>query len=126
MLKDNFFSISSLSCQEGNVNAEISLNPDHTIYEGHFPNNPVTPGVCQIQIVRDVLSQVLNQQVFLSEAKNIKFLNVLLPSETELKLKLEYSEIDLGYKTKAVLLSGEKIFLKFTGQFRTYLNELSK
>ncbi len=126
MQNTQFYSISSLSSQEGNASAEISLNPDHTIYEGHFPNNPVTPGVCQIQIVRDVLSQALNQKFFLSEAKNIKFMNVLTPTVKDLILKLEFSQLNPGYKANAVLSSGETVFLKFSGQFQTELNHSFK
>ena len=29
----------------------LRLNPDHPIYHAHFPGNPITPGVCIVQIV---------------------------------------------------------------------------
>ena len=36
---------------------KIRLNPDHEIYRAHFPGNPITPGVCIVQIISEVLGE---------------------------------------------------------------------
>ncbi len=30
--------------EENSYNVEVELNPEHEIYEGHFPEQPVVPG----------------------------------------------------------------------------------
>lgn len=47
MLLDNFYTIlSSEQPDETSGTVLLELNPDHAIYQGHFPAHPVVPGVC--------------------------------------------------------------------------------
>ena len=52
ILRDTFYKINTLKFQENVLEAEISIDAKHAIYEGHFPNNPVTPGVVQLEMVK--------------------------------------------------------------------------
>lgn len=61
----------------------IRLNAGHTIFKGHFPGNPIVPGVCQIQMVTEILEEHYKKPLFLKQVANIKFLAVLKPEETE-------------------------------------------
>ncbi len=114
---NQLYKILDLKEEDHTIQAVISLNADHPIYEGHFPSNPVTPGVCQVQIVKEVISRLMGKPCFLVEAKNIKFLSMLTPEEKNVTLNLEYSEQDNQIKVKSQLSSGDKIFLKFSGLF---------
>ncbi|MBU2515166.1 3-hydroxyacyl-ACP dehydratase [bacterium] len=117
MFNNQLYKILELKEEGQTIQAVISLNADHAIYEGHFPSNPVTPGVCQIQIVKDIISRLKGKPCFLVEAKNIKFLSMLTPQEKNVRLDLEYSEQNNQIKVKSQLSSGDKIFLKFSGLF---------
>jgi len=77
MFKNHFYFVEDLLIDNNVVFATIKLNPNHAIYHGHFTGNPVTPGVCQIQIVKEMLCEILQQTFILTDAKSIKFLNVL-------------------------------------------------
>ena len=65
--------------EDNTLKAVIELNVDHEIFKGHFPDNPILPGVCQIEIVGELLSKYYNKDHNLSAAKNIKFLSVVNP-----------------------------------------------
>lgn len=121
MLKDSFYSVIDFQKQEGSIQATILLNPDHRIYDGHFPGNPVTPGVCQIQIIKEVISDLIGQPLYLVEAKTIKFLKVLTPHFKNIDLKLDYAVTDNGIKVTATLYQESSVFLKFSGQFQKKL-----
>ena len=47
ILQVDFYTINNLQVVGTTVNAELVLNAGHSIYEGHFPGQPVTPGVCR-------------------------------------------------------------------------------
>ncbi len=82
LLQDSFYTvIKSESTPEGLV-AELKINADHSIFEGHFPNNPVTPGVVQLEIVKELVSDFIGRKVNLSTLSNSKFLAILNPVET--------------------------------------------
>lgn len=60
----------------------VRLNPAHEIYRAHFPGQPVTPGVCQIQLATELLSVLLDAEAILTDAKSVKYIAVIRPEET--------------------------------------------
>jgi len=98
----------------------VQLNPEHDIFKGHFPGQPVLPGVCQIEILGHSLEKETGKQVYLGNAKNIKFLKIIDPlisSLLILKVKiLESSEESI--KVSAVLDTDEGAYFKFKGSFK--------
>lgn len=119
MLKDDFFTIKNVSPESSHqYQVEIELNPHHSIYKGHFPGLPVLPGVCQIEIVKEVLEEILTKSLHLSEAKNIKFTHPVDPRQTtSLILNLTFEEKKERILAKASLHAEEEVCLKFSGSF---------
>jgi 3-hydroxyacyl-[acyl-carrier-protein] dehydratase len=99
---------------------ELELNPAHPVYAGHFPGNPVVPGVCQVQMITELLSGTQGNDLRLLSADNVKFMSLMVPAKTrvidaELNIKTaENGEISAN----AILREGETIFIKFKGLFR--------
>ena len=62
----DFYTLQSSEKEEnGRFIAKITLNKDHDIFNGHFPGNPVTPGVCMMQIVKELTEEFTGKQLFL-------------------------------------------------------------
>lgn len=74
-------------------NAFIALNKDHEIYQAHFPGNPITPGACMLQIIREVTSKVMDKPLSFTSASNIKFKKLIDPNKTN-KIRLHLSIIE--------------------------------
>lgn len=125
MSKDSFYAMSNLERDGTKTTAQITLNPKHPIYGGHFPGNPVTPGVCQIQIIKETLGHVYGKSLFLKSAKSIKFLNVLTPQTSPIDLTLDYVDSAPGVNVTATLAAGETVFLKFSGYFQSEMDDPS-
>jgi 3-hydroxyacyl-[acyl-carrier-protein] dehydratase len=128
MLMDNFYTIidrvkaedvtGGLSDKPGKrYDFTIKLNPDHPVYGGHFPGNPVVPGVCQVQIIKELTSVVLEKEVILSQSDNIKFLSMIRPEETPvLKVTIDIREKETGFwNVTGIISKDEQVFLKFKG-----------
>lgn len=81
-LLNDFFSIDKQIDTGGVITFSIGLNPEHIIYWAHFPNLPITPGVCIIQMVTECLELVVGKKLRLKRIKNVKFLTVLSPKDT--------------------------------------------
>jgi 3-hydroxyacyl-[acyl-carrier-protein] dehydratase len=65
---------------DGNkVTLQIELNPGHDIFKGHFPGNPVLPGACTVQIIKELLSIQLKRNLVLKRAGIIKYLSFINP-----------------------------------------------
>jgi 3-hydroxyacyl-[acyl-carrier-protein] dehydratase len=73
------YSISAFASRNGQIKAVIAFNEKHPVFAGHFPGNPVVPGVLQVQVIKELLEKKLGQKLLLVSARNIKFLSVISP-----------------------------------------------
>ncbi|MCF0166409.1 MAG: 3-hydroxyacyl-ACP dehydratase [Bacteroidales bacterium] len=79
---EGLYSILSENRAEQGCEYAVRLNPEHCIYRAHFPGQPITPGVCILQIAIDLLVRFAEKPLGLVKAKNIKFLNIIDPQKT--------------------------------------------
>ena len=115
-LKDNFFKVLSSASDETSGNYEIALCPEHFVFKAHFPGNPITPGVCQIGIIEELLSQQVGTQLQVSYISNIKYMALLSPTEN-IQLSVRLSNIhktDEGYEVQGVLCNSAATFTKMS------------
>lgn len=91
MLLENFYSIVSKETLEEGTSFlfNIQINKEHQIFEGHFPGNPIMPGVCMMQIIKDLTESVLECKLFMKKCSNVKFMAIINPEiNKNLELKL--------------------------------------
>lgn len=117
MAKDPIFKIISVNADDSTIIASVEVDIDNEILKGHFPDQPVVPGACMVQIVKDVLADVLHQPLRLTKADNIKFLSLIEPSAKSLQLNISYQLLDNDIKVSAALQSGDITFMKLQGVF---------
>ncbi|MFV0171803.1 3-hydroxyacyl-ACP dehydratase [Empedobacter falsenii] len=80
MLIPNLYTIkNSEKIDDVNFKVQIELNPNHEVFEGHFPNNPITPGVCMMQIIKEITEGFVAKNLFLSKVSNVKFMATINP-----------------------------------------------
>lgn len=80
-LENDFYKLLSLSATENGWEATVELNHEHRIYEGHFPQQAVVPGVCTLTMIREILSKALGKAVRFSHIKECKYVSALLPQK---------------------------------------------
>lgn len=115
ILKNNLYTI-----KEAQVDAQqgiflLQLNPAHVIYQAHFPGQPITPGVCIVQMGKELLEDCLAQMpdkpygdsvnLQVTKVKNVKFLSVISPDES----------LEITYQVGKIVLSEE------TGEVKTQI-----
>ena len=120
-LLNDFYTIKSTQLLEDNkIIAEIVLNSEHPIFKGHFEQMPVVPGVCQTQIIKEILQLHLKIDLLLHKGDNIKFLAMILPTQIEnIMIELNFKNESDNYQVDAKLFSETAIFTKFKGTFVT-------
>ena len=97
-LINDFFEVIALTPSEGELRCKVKINPEHFIYKAHFPGNPVTPGVCLVQMAAEILGEQYHKQFMLSQLKNIKFKKIVEPGDepTFVFTKLVFDETQLS------------------------------
>ncbi len=114
MLLNDFYVIQSINQENDTLSATVKLNKDHSILQGHFPGNPVVPGVCLMTMAKEVLEHALGQKLVIAEAKSIKFLGVVNPVQQatlQIKCDIVLQETDF-VKTNCTITAGEMVCYK--------------
>ncbi|MEO8768653.1 MAG: 3-hydroxyacyl-ACP dehydratase [Ferruginibacter sp.] len=128
MLLGNFFNISEKTITGNHVLVTIDINARHHIFEGHFPGQPVVPGVCMMQIVKELVENVIDKKTQLSKADHLKFLAVINPLENP-TIQSEFTYDMKEDNTIAVtgkLYKEAMTFLKFKGSFVSQAEVISQ
>jgi len=82
ILQNSLYSIKSKLVTGLEIRYDIVLDASHFIYQAHFPGDPITPGVCVIQIAKELLEDHLQQRLSVKSVKNVKFLREISPVES--------------------------------------------
>jgi 3-hydroxyacyl-[acyl-carrier-protein] dehydratase len=93
---------------DGSITAEITFPESFTGFKGHFPNQPVVPGVCKVLCVLVLLELVLKKKVRLKKIILAKFLALVTCQEkVRIELRLEKKGDSAGV-VKALYFSTDK------------------
>jgi 3-hydroxyacyl-[acyl-carrier-protein] dehydratase len=92
MLKDSLYTIQKTSAEHNSVEVVVNLNEQHEIFKGHFPSQPVLPGVCMLQMTKEMLELSLEKKLRLLKADDIRFSARVVPViNKQLKFVIHYS-----------------------------------
>ncbi len=119
MLQGDFFTISSIQKENDSVKALLELNASHPIFLGHFPGQPVVPGACLLQMVKEIMQSVLDNKLQLIKAHQLKFLSPIDPGKNkDLQAEFIYSiSENKEISVSATFLCGGIACFKFSGYF---------
>lgn len=115
-LSDSLYTIVSDCPIENGHEFDLKLNPEHFIYQAHFPGEPITPGVCIMQIAVELFEVALKTPIALKCVKNIKFLKIISPKDvTEVKYSLQkISKEDSSLKVQVTVSANEETYAKLS------------
>ncbi|MEG0916837.1 MAG: 3-hydroxyacyl-ACP dehydratase [Myroides sp.] len=113
MLIPYFYNVKEFNFTDNQLKAIIELNPEHDVFKGHFPNNPVTPGVCMLQILKELTEQATNTNLFIKECSNVKFMALINPEvNSVLAITIDINQVEENFKIKASASFNETVALK--------------
>lgn len=102
----------------------IKLNADHPIYSGHFPDNPITPGVCSLEIITQLIGKYYQGVDRPLEIEAIKFLGFINPLQTpNVRVELKFKEIEHGiWRVRGMLSTAQKTAVKVVARYEALNN----
>ncbi|MBL7882621.1 MAG: 3-hydroxyacyl-ACP dehydratase [Bacteroidia bacterium] len=119
MLLNHFFTIKNISNAE-KYTINIELNPKHQVYQGHFPGNPVAPGVCLTQMVKETVEHIIGKKLTMVTGDNLKFTAILNPEVNKnVVMTLALKTKDNGLlQADSTVTDGETSFFSIKASFK--------
>jgi len=63
------------------ISADIQVPRDSTWFSGHFPGDPILPGIAQLGMVFDAIRQLGNQNIKISSINRVRFKQIIRPDD---------------------------------------------
>ena len=90
VLKDFYKVLSEEKTGDSKYTISILINEKHDVFKGHFPGNPIMPGVCMIQIIKELTESITKSTLIMQTLSNVKFMALINPEvNPELRLELD-------------------------------------
>jgi 3-hydroxyacyl-[acyl-carrier-protein] dehydratase len=121
MLLKDFYKVISLEKNDSQKYLAIILvNEKHEVFKGHFPSNPIMPGVCMMQIIKELTEQITEKTLVLKTLTNVKFMALINPEVSpELRLELDITITDEDLiKVKNTTCFNETVALKLSSVYK--------
>jgi 3-hydroxyacyl-[acyl-carrier-protein] dehydratase len=119
MLLNSFFKIIDIQ-QAEKYTVSIELNPNHEVYKGHFPGNPIAPGVCLTQMVKETVEHITKKNLTMVTGDNLKFMAILNP-EVNPKVTMSLSirtKDDGNLQADSIVTAGETNFFSIKASYK--------
>ncbi len=116
-LLNNLYSVSDAKPSDEGFSCLIRLNEESSIYDAHFPGNPITPGACIIAIAQELYEQRAGRTADIVRITNVKFLSVIKP-DTNNEVLFSFRNIsdkgDGNVGFNVTVSSGDTVFARLT------------
>jgi len=73
---------------EGKISADIKVKPDSPWFSGHFPGDPILPGIAQLAMVFDMLKKGIHDDFKITVVQRVRFKQIVKPGD-QLKLTVQ-------------------------------------
>lgn len=116
-LEHHYYELNSMHTDGRHGRFHIALRPDCEVYRGHFPGNPVCPGVCHIQTVKELTERLTGCRLRIRSIRLCRLKAVATPSACpELCVDINLSDTDGGLLVEARMADAERTYMDFKGE----------
>lgn len=117
--KDNYYRLVGVRNEGAHSLFSIALLPDCELYRGHFPGDPVCPGVCSIELIRQCAECLEREPLFIHRIKQCRFTVLLSPAtyrELTVDLSLSPTGEEKGVLASARIYDERNVYVEFKGE----------
>lgn len=117
LLENKYYRIADRQGGGENAVFRIVLLPDSDIYRGHFPGNPVCPGVCNIGIIKECVMLMTGSKLFIRHIKQCRLTAVATPTVCpELEVTVNVTPAGSGYAVTAIIADTQRTYMEYKGE----------
>lgn len=103
--------------------ARVSAKPDSPWFSGHFPDDPILPGIAQLSMVTEVMRTAFGINGSLESVSRVKFKKIIRPDEIlDIEIKSDKKEYNYSFKITSAqqeVCSGRLVLIPHKGATST-------
>ena len=104
---------------EDQFNLPFLINKESSVFDGHFPDQAILPGVVMIEMTKRAAEIALEKELSLVSAGNFKFLKMVDPNLIKnADLGFSITIKDDGWRVKAQIKFEDEIYFKADAFYR--------
>lgn len=115
-LENNYYKIVNQNKWKDRGIFLIELLDGCSVYRGHFPDDPVCPGVFNIQTIKECAEVLTGCNLHISSIRQCRFKAVATPIICpKLHVTVEIAPSDGGYAVKASIADAVRVYMEYQG-----------
>ena len=59
----------------------LEIDKNSSWFSGHFPDNPILPGIAQLKMIVDLISSACNKNLYMTGLSRVKFRKIIGPGD---------------------------------------------
>lgn len=113
LLENKFFKVlSSERTDDMNATYHVAVLPDCEVYNGHFPGEPVCPGVCNIETIKECACLLTGKNLRYSAIKQCRLTAVATPEVCpEVDVKIALAEAGDAFSLVASIADAKQTYM---------------
>ena len=116
LLENKYYQIIYTQKEDLQAVYHISILADCKVYQGHFPSNPVCPGVCNIETIKECAIFLSGKVLMINTIKQCKLTAIASPSICpEVDIFIHLLPIKNGFTVTAKITDANTTYIEYKG-----------
>lgn len=118
LLENKFYRVLSKECtEELGCKFHLAILPECKVYDGHFPGEPVCPGVCNIETIKECAIILTGENLRYTSIKQCRLTSLATPDICpEIDVDIALVPKDNGYSLNATISDEKQTYMILKGQ----------
>ena len=92
----DFYNIISTQSEGNKHSYVVKINANHRVFEGHFPGNPIVPGVMSLMMIRECAERQLGHATRFAYIKDVKYIQAIVPNGENINVCFDLNGNDIA------------------------------
>lgn len=115
-LENKFYKIIDETKQDTSATYKVAILPDCNVYEGHFPGDPVCPGVCNIETIKECASKLIGKPLRIKSIKQCRLTAIATPTVCpEVNITINATSDNDTHVIVATISDDKQTYMEFKG-----------
>jgi len=117
MVTNYFTLLNKQQKDDGSILFTVKLNPDCEVYKGHFPGNPVSPGVCNLQMLKECIEAHTEKSLTISDIKQCRYTSIITPlNQSVLFFNATIADAENGFLVQGTVYDEQSTYIEIKFQ----------